>query len=410
MNILLIHQAFASDKEAGGTRHFELGQRLVEEGHRFTVVASSVNILSGERVAEGRPRLGVPTRYGKMVVWRAYSYPHIHRGHLHRLLGFIVFMVTSLLTALRVRQMDLVLGTSPPIFQAITAYLTARLRRVPFVLEIRDLWPDFPAQAGVIRNPVVIALARRLESFLYRHADHIIVNSPGFLPHLRRYVPAGKVSLVANGVSVEMFDPKLSGEEYRRQWGLEGKFVALYAGAHAVSYNIETLLRAMALLRSEPDIALVLIGDGVDKPRLLEMSREMGLENVLFVSPQPKQEMPGVVAAADACVAILKDIPMFRTVYPNKVFDYMAAGKPTVLAIGGVIRNVIEQAHGGIFVEPADPQAIADALLTLCRRPELGREMGRSARRYVEQHFDRKSQAVLFERVLLDVLARRSEA
>jgi glycosyltransferase involved in cell wall biosynthesis len=186
-----------------------------------------------------------------------------------------------------------------------------------------------------------------------------------------------------------MFDPAADGDAFRRAHGLEGKFIALYAGAHGMSNDLGVVLEAASLLRDQPVIALVLLGDGKEKPALVAQARAMGLTNLHFLPPVPKNDMPHALAAADACIAILKPIEMYRTVYPNKVFDYMAAGRPVVLAIDGVIRDVVEQAGAGIPVPPGDAPALARAIRSLAADPQKARQMGLAGRHCVESRFDR---------------------
>jgi len=186
-----------------------------------------------------------------------------------------------------------------------------------------------------------------------------------------------------------MFNPEDDGVNFRHTHNLEGKFIALYAGAHGMSNDLGVILEAAKLLHQRKDIIFVLLGDGKEKPALEAKAIELNLGNVCFIPPIPKIEMPSALAAADACIAILKPIEMYRTTYPNKVFDYMAAGRPVVLAIDGVIRQVIEQARGGIPVQPGDPVALADAVRMLADNPSMGREMGRQARTYVGNNFNR---------------------
>jgi glycosyltransferase involved in cell wall biosynthesis len=332
-------------------------------------------------------------------------YPALHRSFVHRVFSFLSFMFASFWAGLRVRGVDVVWGTSPPIFQGATAWAVSRLKRIPFVFEVRDLWPAFAVQVGVLRQPLLIRLSEWLERFLYRHADWVVVNSPGFVDHVRRR-GARRLEVIPNGADGRMFDPGASGAAFRRRYlpALEGKFVVLYAGAHGLSNDLGVVLEAARLLRGRPDIALVLLGDGKEKPALVAQAGNMGLENVTFLPPLPKTDMPQALAGADACLAILKPVPLYSTVYPNKVFDYMAAGRPVVLAIGGVIRQVIEAAGAGIPVPPGDPAALAAAICSLAEAPEQARAMGRSGRLYLETHFDRavlaERLAELFERLL----------
>jgi len=400
MHILVIHQAFVTGQEAGGSRHYELSCYLVEQGHRVTIIASSVSYLTGQVRPSARGRWVVRESLDGVEIRRTWTYAALHRSFFTRILSFLSFMFSSFVEALRIKDIEMVWGTSPPIFQAASAYLVARLKRVPFIFEVRDLWPDFAIETGVLCNPFLIWAARWLECFLYHHADHLIVNSPGFIPHLRRRgVPEAKIDLVSNGVEVDMFDPSDRGEAIRRELGLEGKFIALYAGAHGLANDLETVLLAAKHLENHPDIVFVLVGDGKERPNLIRRAGELRLSNVRFVPAQPKARMPAFLAAADVCIAILKAIPMFTTTYPNKVFDYMAAGRPTVLAIDGVIRKVVEAADGGIFVRPGDPEALAEAILAYYRDPDLRQRHGHNARAYVATHFDRQEQALKLKTV-----------
>jgi len=406
MHILLVHQAFMTGHEAGGTRHYELARHLIQSGHRFTAIASTVSYLTGQRHS-GEGWLTRKQEDG-ITIYRSYTYPALHRSFVHRVVSFLSFMASSLLAGIRVKGVDVVWGTSPPIFQGISAWLLARLKRVPFVFEVRDLWPAFAVDMGVLRHPLLIWAAEWLERFLYHHADHLVVNSPAYVDHLQsKGVPSDRVTLVPNGVETSMFDPAKDGAAVRHEYDLDGRFVVLYAGAHGPPNDLGIVLQAAKRLRDRSDIAFVLIGDGKDKQNLMRQAEEMALPNVYFIPAQPKSRMPELLAAADAGLAILKDIPMFTTTYPNKVFDYMAAGRPTVLAIDGVIREVIEAADGGVFVPPGDPGALAKAVSDLADDREQCRRMGRSARAYVEAHFERRDQALKLETALERVCRER---
>jgi glycosyltransferase involved in cell wall biosynthesis len=386
MHILLIHQAFAALDEPGGTRHHEMARYLAERGHRVTVIASPVSYLTGRQGSPGAVKEQDAT--GGVTILRTYTYPALHKSFVHRVLSFFSFMASSFWAGLRVKQVDLVWGTSPPIFQGPTAWLLSRLKRVPFLFEVRDLWPAFAIQVGVLRNPLLIRLSEWLERFLYRRADRVLVNSPGFLEHVQQR-GARRVELVPNGADPGMFDPGSDGGAYRQAHGLAGKFVVLYAGAHGLSNDLGLVLQAADRLRDDSRLAIVFLGSGKDKPALQQKALELGLSNVVFLPPVPKLEMSQALSAADACLAILKPIPLYATVYPNKVFDYMAAGRPVILAIDGVIRQVVEGAEAGLYAPPGDADALAQAIRRLADDPQGAREMGLNGRRCVEELFDR---------------------
>jgi glycosyltransferase involved in cell wall biosynthesis len=400
MRLLLIHQYFAGPAEPGGTRHYELAAHLVRQGHDCVVVASTLNFTSGQRAVAGRG-IVVEQMLDGIRVLRSYTVPTLHHSFAGRVLALVSFMFTSVWAALRAGKVDLVMGTSPPLFQAVSTWFVAALRRRPFLLEIRDLWPEFAIDIGVLKNPLLIWLARWVENFLYRRATHLLVNSPAYRDYLlAKGVPDDKITVIANGVDPDMFLPDSDGRSFREELALGDKFVITYAGALGMANDIDTILRAAARLRSETRIRFVLVGDGKERVNLQAKTKQFELANLVFAGTRSKAAMAQVLAASDACVATLKDIPMFRTTYPNKVFDYMAAGRPTILAIDGVIRQVIDAAGGGIFVPPGDDRALATAAQSLCDDRARARALGLAARRYVVEHFNRRQQAEEFVRLL----------
>jgi glycosyltransferase involved in cell wall biosynthesis len=401
MHILLIHQAFAALDEPGGTRHIEMARVLVEKGHQVTIITSPVSYLTGKTRFSNRWK-AVEQPFPGVKILRVYTYPALHRSFFHRVLGFFSFMFSSFFVGLAVTRVDVIWGTSPPIFQGWTAWLLARLKRIPFLFEVRDLWPAFAIAVGVLHQKTLIRLSRWLESFLYRHADVVVVNSPGFIEYVKKR-GAKDVRLVENGVDPAMFISPTGGRVFRQQHGLVDDCVILYAGAHGISNDLEVVLEAANLTRHEPSVKFVFVGDGKEKPRLLQQAAELELTNVLFLPSIPKTEMAEVIAGADACMAILKPIEMYKTTYPNKVFDYMAAAKPVLLAIDGVIREVVVEADAGIFVEPGNPSSLANAALRIKANPVEARQFGVNGQAYVTENFHRVKLAEKFENILMDL-------
>jgi glycosyltransferase involved in cell wall biosynthesis len=431
MKILLINQAFVSPDEPGHTRHFEMAKFLQARGHELVIVASDLNYQTGQRTVERKwLRVAAEQNFDGVRVLRSYIYPALHRSYFWRIISFFSFMFSSVWTALQVSDVDLVMGTTPPIFQAVSAWFVAWIRRKPFLLEVRDLWPEFGVSMGVLKNPVVIALARWLEKFLYARATHILVNSPAYREYmLAKGVPERKVTYIAYGTDVDMFNPQVDGTSIRAELGMQDKFVVLYAGALGQANDIDTILRAAQRLSSnrkkgtfselsvdsvaeqkdaeaKSRIRFVLFGDGKERARLQADAERMKLSNVVFAGVRPKKEMPGIVASADVCLAILQDIPMFRTTYPNKVFDYMAAGRATVLVIDGVSRQLIESSSGGAFVQPGDDEQLAKTILELSKDPKRVQQMGQNAREYLVKHLDRRDKLNETLELLLKLVRR----
>jgi glycosyltransferase involved in cell wall biosynthesis len=395
MHILLIHQAFAALDEAGGTRHYEIAAHLVKKGHQVSIIASPISYLSGKNGAS-QPKKQISD---DITIYRTYTYPALHKNFIHRVISFISFMTSSFLKGLQIRHLDLIWGTSPPIFQAFSAWLISRLKGVPFLLEIRDLWPAFAIEVGVLKNPILIRLSLWLESFLYRHANVVVVNSPGYIAHVKSK-GAQYVEMVPNGADATMFDPSDSGNTFRRQNNFQRKFLVVYAGAHGISNDLGVILEAANRLIHQPNIHFILVGDGKEKSNLQSQANRLQLTNVSFLEPVPKQQMAEVLAASDSCIAILKPLELYKITYPNKVFDYMAAGRPILLVIDGEIRQVVEKAKCGLFVTPGDAKQLSEKVLWLMNHKEESKNMGLAGRKYLEKHFNRQELSDQFIRII----------
>lgn len=405
MRVLLIHQNYVDHKHPGGTRHLDFAKHFGENGHATTIVASTVDYLTGTIITENEqpPFKGVK-------VHRAYAIPTVQKKNLlWRAISFISFAPFSFIKAWRSGPTDVVLGTSPPLFQLPSPWLIAKIRRVPFVLEILDLWPEFAIGMGVLKNPFLIKAARIVEHFFYDAASHLVVNSPAFKTYLVEHgIAAEKITVVPMGVELDFFDPAYDGSRLKSRLGLDGKFVATYAGALGLANDLDTIIHAAVALKDRDDIHFLFAGDGNQRTHLESLVAEHELKNVTFGGFFPKEEMKNVLAASDACLATLRDIPEFRTPYPNKVFDYMAAGRPIVLGIAGAIQAVVEEANAGICVPPGDASALADAVRRLADDAQLTRRFGESGRKFVESNFSSRIQAAKFESVLVAAVQNSS--
>lgn len=401
MHILLIHQAFSALDEPGGTRHHELARYLSMAGHQVSIIASPVSYLTG-RKEKNQPFESDAN--GLIRIYRVYTYPALHKNFVHRSIGFLSFMISSFFMSLKIRNVDIVWGTSPPIFQSFTAWLVSFLKNRPFLLEIRDLWPAFAVDIGVLKNRTLIRLSLWLEKFLYKNAGQIIVNSPGYIEHIEN--KGGKdITLIPNGSDISLF-PKYGVEVVRNQLGWDHSFIVLYAGAHGLSNDLNVILDTADLLKNTDNLQFVLLGDGKEKPAIINLARQRELNNLSFMDAVPKAEMARIFAGADACIAILKPIEIYKTTYPNKVFDYMAAGKPIILAIDGVIREVVESANCGVFCQPGNSSEIAAAVLFLMNHPLKSQSMGNNGRKYLKKNFNREKIANQLMNVLINLAGK----
>ncbi|MHB9149551.1 MAG: glycosyltransferase family 4 protein [Thermoleophilia bacterium] len=406
MRILVVHQYFLEANQGGGSRFNQLTRYWREAGNQVTVVAGSVHYATGERTAGHHGVVLDETTADGIRVRRCYVSPSYNSSFLGRLWAYVSFMLSGTWAALTAGPHDIVVATSPPLFAGIPGLVVSLLRRRPFVFEVRDLWPESAIETGVLTNSVLIRLSYYAESLLYRRATAINVLTPAFREHLiaHKDVPAEKIWYIPNAADLDLFSPGPTNNAVRREYGLDGRFVVSYMGAHGLANGLDQILDAAEILRDEPDVVFMLIGDGMEKPRLREQARARSLCNVLFVDNQPKERMADFCNASDVCSAVLRKAETFKTVYPNKLFDYMACARPSIVAIDGVARKLVEDAGAGLFVPPEDPEKLAAAVLYLRDNPKIAKRMGASGRAFVEKHFDRSVLALRYERLLRSLI------
>jgi glycosyltransferase involved in cell wall biosynthesis len=271
------------------------------------------------------------------------------------------------------------------------------------VFEVRDLWPESAIDTGVLTNKWIIRLSYWLEKKSYKSANWINVLTPAFLQALleRKNIRPDRISMIPNAADFDIFKPGPRENWVREKHGLDNKFVITYIGAHGVANHLIQILECARILTSYPDIVFMLVGDGMQKQMLVETAKQWQLNNILFVNAVPKNLVVDYVTASDVCTAVLKKVDTFKTVYPNKVFDYMSAKKPIIVAIDGVARKLVEDASAGIYVEPENPQMFADAVLTLKNNPQLCSSYGDNSLNFVQKNFDRNVLAIKYLNILI---------
>ena len=394
MHILLIHQIFDTPNDGGGTRHYELAKYLVDFGHKVTVITGDVNYLENSKRRGGEALIdGIDILYVKINA-------NLHKSLISRAINFFSFSIQAFIRGLSVHNVDVVWTTSPPLFQAFSGLLLAGVKGKPCMFEVRDLWVDFAIQLGILKKGLVVYALKAVEKILYKYSSLIIVNSPGFIPHISKYVDSSKICLVPNGVITDDFlAGKVDREAFRAKYGLKDTFIALYLGNIGIANDIENILRAAKLLEKEDRIKFLVMGGGIGLEKVKAAKNE--LKNLILLDAVPKKDVLKVLAASDVGLATLKDIPLFGTVYPNKIFDYMAAKKPTVLAIKGVAKDIIDASGGGVFVEPGDSAQLAEAILEYSKAPDRVAADGNAAFVYVKKHFERRKIAESFNNEVL---------
>lgn len=396
MRILLLHQYFLEQDDSGGSRFNELTAQWSDLDHEVTVIAGMMHYTSFKKREEYKGRWFVKKQQGKINVWRTHVSESYNAGFVGRLWGYFSFVFSALWAGLfKVSgKYDIILVTSPPLFIGITGYLLSRLKRVPFVFEIRDLWPESAIDTGVVTNKWIIKLAYALEAFIYKKAKKINVLTPAFKKTLieKKGVAEDKIIFIPNAADFSLSDHLLSTFDvtaFREKQGWAGRFVVTYVGAHGVANHLDQVLETADLLR-DTNVLFVLIGQGMQKRQLQELAQKMGLTNVAFLDPVPKAQVFEYIFASDMGASVLKNVDTFKTVYSNKTFDYMACKKPILMAIDGVSRELVEEANAGVFVRPEDPNDFAAKIRQYMDNPKLMYEQGEAGYLFAKGNFDRK--------------------
>jgi len=406
VRILIIHQYYLAPGQPGGSRFNELARLWRDAGHDVTIVAGTINYATGTTQPGLTGRWLARRIEDGIDVWRCRVPETYNRSYLGRIWAFVGFTATGTLAALRAERPHVIIATSPPLTTAITGWIASVRHDVPWVFEIRDLWPESVVTTGVLRERSLVTLALyRLERFACSRATKINVLTPAFATDLERrgLAMADKIVFIPNGADLDVFKPAPKQNAVRKRYGWNDRFVCLYAGAHGRANALMQLVDAAAELRSDRDVLIACVGDGPERHACERAAADRGLDNIQFLGAQSKDAMPQFVNAADVGLAVLQDNPTFRTVYPNKIFDYMACERPVILAIDGVARQLVcDDAQAGIFVEPENGRAIAAAIRRLRAEPNLAAEFGRNGRRWAIAHVDRRVLATRY----LDALSR----
>ncbi len=409
MHILFLTHYFPPEVNAPATRTFEHARTWVSDGHVVTVLTNVPNHPGGRIYPGFRNRWRQRERRDGIEVVRMLTWAAPNAGFLKRIANYVFYMLMAIVTAPAVKKPDVVISTSPQFFCGLAGYFVSRMKRVPWILEIRDLWPESIIAVGAMRKSLAIRLLEKIETFAYRKADHIVSVTDSFVEHIAgRGVPHERISVIKNGVDLDFYDPARRAPELAEELGLGGRFVAAYVGTHGMAHGLETVLDAAELLREAPRIAFLLVGDGAERQRLLQMRDQRGLSNVVMLGQQPKERMPDIWAITDASLVLLRDQPVFRTVIPSKIFESMAMARPIVLGVRGEVEGIIRSAGAGLCIQPENATELADAVRKLAYNPELCETLGRSGRRYVELHFNRRELARRFEALIAGVARQRA--
>jgi colanic acid biosynthesis glycosyl transferase WcaI len=410
MKILYVSQYFPPEMGAPAARAGELAWHWARTGHDVTILTGFPNHPTGVVAREYRDqfrRLVVREKINDVNVVRSWLFPFPNRRVYERILNYSSFCLSAATTGLFLSRPDVVIATSPQLLVGLSGWWLARCKRVPFIFEVRDLWPESLFAVGMGReNSALQRSLSKIAGFLYRHCDRIVVVTPAFEDYLVEHwrVPRDKISVIENGVETQLFTPTTEAA-LKNELGIEGKFVVSYIGTMGMAHGLETIIEAAAQLRdTSPQIVFLLLGEGAEKLGIAALARERGLHNIRILGQQPHEKIPAYICVSDVCLVPLKKTELFKTVIPTKMLEFMSCARPVILGVEGQARTIIEQARAGLAIEPENSAALANAIRHLAANRGLGEEFGRNGREYIVRKFSRHHTAEKYIRVLEKLL------
>ena len=409
MKILYISQYFPPEMGAPAARASELAMHWARKGHEVSVLTGFPNHPTGVVPPEWKAQLRKLTyreRINGVNVFRTWLWPLPNRKAHERMRNYASFCVSAALRGMTIPRPDVVIASSPQLLVGLSGWWIAFSRQLPFVFEVRDLWPESLTAVGVGQeNSLLHHTLAAVAKFLYEHSHRIVVVTPAFKDHLiqRWHVPTEKIAVVENGVEADLFAPcpNAANDKLLQDLALRGKFLVCYIGTMGMAHGLETLLDAATQLQLQNSKThFLLVGEGAEKERIKSLAKSRGLANVTFLDQQPREKIPAFISASDACLVLLKKTDVFKTVIPTKMLEFMSCARPVILGVDGQARQIIEDAEAGLVIEPENSAALVAAVNRLSADRALGASLGQKGRQYILQHFSRGRTAEKYIEVL----------
>ncbi len=406
LRILYISHYFPPEVNAPAVRVSQFSRIWNELGHQVTVATGFPNHPHGVIPPEYRGKLSATENHDGVTVLRSYVYAAPNKGFARRILNYLSFMLSAIVSCIfRSGKQDVVIATSPQFFVAVAGYVISVFKRAPFIFEVRDVWPEEIVAVGAMKRGLVIKLLEHIEMFLYRRATMIVAVAQGTVDILtRRGVPANKIVLVTNGVDFERFSQAIDDHEIRDRHDLNGHFLVSYIGTHGMAHNLGTVIGAANRLRTRDDIRFLFVGDGADKENLVATTNRLKLANVTFVPQQGRNRIAQYYAASDLCLVPLRKADLFTKNIPSKIYEVMASGKPMLIGAMGESKNLVEKAHAGIAVEPDNDLDLSEKIAQMADNRGLAEELGANGRDFARRNCCHRDLAVKYLSHLNDCL------
>jgi glycosyltransferase involved in cell wall biosynthesis len=405
MKILMLCQIIETGESAGSERHFYFCKNAVQMGHQVTVVTSNVDYKNASVKFPDSSGNVIRTFDGVSIIY-VYSYANLRGSFIRRSYYYLTYFIFSAVQSFKVEKPDVIYAVSTPLTVGFLGYIISRIRGVPFVFEVSDVWPDAAVACGIVKNKILINLAHWLEMFCYNKSAHIIVLTRGIYDNIiTKGISKDKLSIITNGVDFSLFRFSESiytrRESLRNKLGFGDRFVAMYMGAHGAYNSLNTIIDAALLLKDDPRFLFVLVGDGDEKVKLEQKVIQLCLTNVIFLRPVPRVDSPLLLECADTFLLPNRKGAFFAGNLPNKLFDYLASARPIIVSGIGETPELVMSAECGMVGYPEDAEAITKSLVKLVEMPVKERlAMGGRGRNFVLKHYDRITLSERFLKIL----------
>lgn len=395
VHILFLTDNFPPEGNAPATRTFEHAKEWVKQGHKVTIITTAPNFPEGKLFPGYKNSWYSKETLEGIDVRRVKTYISANEGFVKRILDFMSFMVTGFCAGLFVKKPDVIVGTSPQFFTAVSAWALSAVRFKPFVFELRDIWPASITAVGAMQNSFAIKMLEKIEMFLYKRADSIVSVTHAFKAELiSRGNDGNKIDVVLNGVDLSKYKPSEKDPELAQQYGLTNKFVAGYLGTHGMAHALETIVEAAEKLQARDDIVFLFAGGGAGAEQVKQLVANKNLNNVIVLGRQDKELMPKIWSLCDVSLVHLKDAPLFKSVIPSKIFESMGMGIPILIGVPeGEATNIVKSTDSGIVIEPQNTQAMVEAIINLKDDQQLFKGYQTKSFNAASQ-FDRKTLSV----------------
>lgn len=408
MRILFLTHYYPPEVNAPASRTTEHCKAWVKGGHEVTVVTCAPNHPKGEIFPGYRNKLYQSEILDGIRVIRLWTLLAANEGFFRRILNYTSYLTAVVFALPFVGRHDIVISTSPQFFCGLAGFFAKIFKRIPWVLEIRDLWPESITSVGAMKQGMATRFLEWLEKFAYRRATHIVSVTQSFVPHIaERCGDATKISVIKNGVDLSRFTRSADTANAKQRYGLEGKFVTAYVGTHGMAHGLDTILRAADTLRNSKDIVFLMVGDGAERAKLQKKAQDDGLDNVRILGQLPKEEMPSIWAATDVSLILLRKNDLFKKVIPSKMFEAMAMQCPIILGVEGEARDILLEAGAGVAIEPENSDDLVAAVERLAGDDALASGFRQSGLKHVTSQYDRSKLAHRFETLLEELVGKK---